>query len=264
MAEPIPSPEEFFGFQLGSDREIARWDRIVEYYRLLGQRSDRIRVIEMGPSTEGHPFLLLIVSSAENLRDLERLRAMNLQLSDPRGLSEEEIGRLVPAPGTTPTPSAVSGTVFFMTETSNIAASLELLTTRPDDRTNGGNALARVRALRGVAGVRDIPALAEALEAAETGIRPLELGEPRLSAEHVNLLRACAELLRTIEVQVAAPTIAVRNRHEETQTRALLHQAGVLSKQSWAAQEGLDWELERKGSGVGGQESEVRGQTSEG
>lgn len=55
-----------------------------------------------------------------------------------------------------------------------------------------------------------------------------------------------AELLRSIEIQIAAPTIAVRNRHEETQTRALLHQAGVLSKQTWAAQEGLDWELEKR------------------
>ncbi|MGH7677831.1 MAG: hypothetical protein ACRENU_05140, partial [Gemmatimonadaceae bacterium] len=110
----------------------------------------------------------------------------------------EEISRLVPTAGGPPTPIAVSGTVFFTTEASNIAAGLELLTTRTDDRTNGANVLSRVRALRGVAGVRDIPALAEVLEAAEMGVRPLELGEPKLSGEHVNLLRASAELLRTI------------------------------------------------------------------
>ena len=29
--DKITSPEEFFGFQLGSERNIARWDKIVEY-----------------------------------------------------------------------------------------------------------------------------------------------------------------------------------------------------------------------------------------
>ena len=29
---PVTSPEKFFGFQLGADRKMARWDKIVEYY----------------------------------------------------------------------------------------------------------------------------------------------------------------------------------------------------------------------------------------
>ena len=59
--EKITSPEEFFGFRLGSDRKIARWDKIVEYYKLLEQESSDIKVIDMGPSTMGHPFLLVII-----------------------------------------------------------------------------------------------------------------------------------------------------------------------------------------------------------
>ena len=31
-AAEITPPGEFFGFQLGADRKIARWDAIVEYY----------------------------------------------------------------------------------------------------------------------------------------------------------------------------------------------------------------------------------------
>ena len=49
----------------------------------------------MGPSTEGNPFLLVIISSADNLSDLERLRELNLRLNDPRGTSEEEVDKLV-------------------------------------------------------------------------------------------------------------------------------------------------------------------------
>jgi hypothetical protein len=95
MVRKITSPEEFFGFRLGSDRRIARWDRIVEYFRLLERESDEIRVVDMGPTTEGNPFLLVIISSADNLRNLERLREINLRLSDPRGLSDEEAERLI-------------------------------------------------------------------------------------------------------------------------------------------------------------------------
>jgi hypothetical protein len=91
----VSSPEKFFGFRLGSDRKMARWDRIVEYYRLLAKESPKIRVIDMGPSTMGNPFLLIIISSPENLTNLERLREVNARINDPRGASEAEIRKLV-------------------------------------------------------------------------------------------------------------------------------------------------------------------------
>ncbi len=94
MSEVI-SPEAFFGFQLGSDRKIARWDKIVEYFNKLQDQSDKIKVIDMGPSTEGNTFLLCIISSAENLKNLDEVRAVNNKLADPGDLSEEEVAKLI-------------------------------------------------------------------------------------------------------------------------------------------------------------------------
>ena len=75
-AEEIASPEDFFGFQLGADRKIARWDAIVEYFEVLAGESDEVLVTDMGPTTNEHPFLLVVVSSAENLaRRLNRMDA---------------------------------------------------------------------------------------------------------------------------------------------------------------------------------------------
>ena len=34
----ITSPEEFFGFQMGSDRKIARWDKIIDYFVIAAVR----------------------------------------------------------------------------------------------------------------------------------------------------------------------------------------------------------------------------------
>jgi hypothetical protein len=95
QAPAITSPEQFFGFQLGADRQLARWDRIVEYFRLLERESPALKVVDMGPSTLGHPFLLVIVSSPANLARLEELRGINARLSDPRGVPEDDIRRMV-------------------------------------------------------------------------------------------------------------------------------------------------------------------------
>jgi len=90
----VTSPERFFGFQLGADRQIARWDKIVEYYRLLERESPAVKVVDMGPSTLGNPFLLVIISSPANLARLEELRQINAKLADPRGVPESEIRTL--------------------------------------------------------------------------------------------------------------------------------------------------------------------------
>jgi chemotaxis protein histidine kinase CheA len=91
-----------------------------------------------------------------------------------------------------------SATPFLATEAANIAAGLELLTTRPADATMARNVLGRVRALRGVAGVREIASLADALETTEEAARPLEITGEALPSEVALLLHAAADLLRRI------------------------------------------------------------------
>ena len=90
-AQQIPSPEVFFGHRMGADRELARWDRLVEYYDTLDARSDRLIVRHVGPSTLGNPFLVIFASSPENLARLDELKELNAILQDPRGRSPSEI-----------------------------------------------------------------------------------------------------------------------------------------------------------------------------
>lgn len=94
-AQQIPSPEQFFGHQMGADRQLARWDKLVEYYDMIGERSDRVQVVHMGPSTLGNPFLSIFVSSPENLANLDEIKRMNAILQDPRGHSEAEVDNAI-------------------------------------------------------------------------------------------------------------------------------------------------------------------------
>jgi hypothetical protein len=91
----VTAPGDFFGHELGADRVLARWDRIVEYFELLETQSDRIQVVNMGPSTQGHPFLLVTISSPENLANLDRLAEISRTLADPRGVDEATIEAMI-------------------------------------------------------------------------------------------------------------------------------------------------------------------------
>jgi HPt (histidine-containing phosphotransfer) domain-containing protein len=111
-----------------------------------------------------------------------------------------ELTRLAPA--ATPSAAAItaanSGGSFFAAESSNIAAGLELLATRPNDRDAAVNVLRRVRAMRGVAGIKEVGPLADVMASAEVVARPLELGQGPLDGERIAFLRTAAGLLRRV------------------------------------------------------------------
>ena len=81
--------------------------------------------------------------------------------------------------------------VLLATEAANIAAGLELLTTRAGDSDTAANVLRRVRALRGVAGVKEIGPLADALEAIEDAARRTRIRRRGLSPRRTPSARDC-------------------------------------------------------------------------
>lgn len=95
LVQAQTTPKDFFGFQMGADRKMAHWDKIVDYFKLLEEETDKIKVLNMGPSTMGHPFLVLIISSPQNLANLGRLQEINATLSDPRGFEKETIEQFI-------------------------------------------------------------------------------------------------------------------------------------------------------------------------
>lgn len=88
------TPDQFFGFHIGADGELARYPKVVEYLQHLASTTDRITVQELGKTTMGQPFVLATISSPANLARLDRLAAISRQLADPRSLSPEAAARL--------------------------------------------------------------------------------------------------------------------------------------------------------------------------
>ena len=91
----ITTPQEFFGFQMGEDRKLANWHKLVEYYELVGDQSPRMQVVNMGETAMGNPFLALYISTPENLANLDQIKAYNNKLTDSRGIAMTEIDEAV-------------------------------------------------------------------------------------------------------------------------------------------------------------------------
>ena len=137
---------------------------------------------------------------------------LKILLRNVRGWSAEDDARVrarvaeltgyVPVRIGTPltSPTMAGHDSYLATEAANIGAGLELLATRPSDKDAAANVLRRVRALRGIASIKDHPSLADVLEASESAAHPLELGEPTLSPARVALLGAAANVLRSVAV----------------------------------------------------------------
>lgn len=89
-AQSVPTPEQFFGFPIGTDGELARYPKILEYFALLAKQTDRVTIETLGQTTMGRDYALLRISSPENLARFDRLVEINRRLADPRGLSEGE------------------------------------------------------------------------------------------------------------------------------------------------------------------------------
>mgnify|MGYP000328656761 CR=1 FL=1 len=95
-AQTVPTPLEHFGFDPGSDRNLADWNQLTSFYEALARGSDRITVDTLGMTTRGRPFVMLTVTSPENHARLEELHAIQMKLADPRTVSgEEELQRLL-------------------------------------------------------------------------------------------------------------------------------------------------------------------------
>ena len=79
--ESIPTPEEFFGFPIGS--ALVRYDRVVEYFRLLDKLSDRAQFKVIGHTHENREYVILHISTPENIKNLEQIRQQHVKLADP-------------------------------------------------------------------------------------------------------------------------------------------------------------------------------------
>ncbi|MCZ6832149.1 MAG: M14 family metallopeptidase [Acidobacteria bacterium] len=89
-----PAPEEVLGFTVGSDGHLAPYDTVVAYLRQVAVASPRVSVETAGLSTLGREMVVVVVSSADNMRHLDRYREIARRLAHPADLKPEKAAAL--------------------------------------------------------------------------------------------------------------------------------------------------------------------------
>ena len=88
-------PKPVFGqYTVGDDYFLANYQQLLQYLEKLEKASDRIKVQDIGVTPEGRPFKLILISSPENLENLEKYRRISVQLAKAEGLTDDDARKL--------------------------------------------------------------------------------------------------------------------------------------------------------------------------
>lgn len=78
FAQQITSPKEFLGYELGT--RFSRHHQVVDYFQKIAtELPNQIKLEEYGKTYEHRPLYLAIISSEENIQNLETIRQKNLK-----------------------------------------------------------------------------------------------------------------------------------------------------------------------------------------
>jgi len=86
----VPTPASVLGFEPGADFKLARYEESIDWFRRLDAASDYVQLIDVGRTSEGRPWTLALISSPQNLANLERWRDIAQQLARADGLTDEQ------------------------------------------------------------------------------------------------------------------------------------------------------------------------------
>ena len=89
-ATHIPTPKEHFGFNIGDNYMLANYTQTEAYFKKLAATSDRTRYTVIGKTEEGRDQFMLIVSSPENLKNLDRYKNISRQLARAEDLTDQQ------------------------------------------------------------------------------------------------------------------------------------------------------------------------------
>jgi hypothetical protein len=85
-----PTPESVLGHKPGDDFYLASYDDSLGYFQKLARTTDKLKLVQVGKTTEGRDWYIAIISSAKNLADLDKYKDTAKRLALVKGLTDEQ------------------------------------------------------------------------------------------------------------------------------------------------------------------------------
>src|SRR5450755_459518 len=89
FAQP-PTPESVLGHKPGDDFYLASYDDSLGYFQKLAKATDKLKLVQVGKTTEGRDWYIAIISSPKNLADLDQYKDTAKRLALVKGLTDEQ------------------------------------------------------------------------------------------------------------------------------------------------------------------------------
>src|SRR6478609_7110550 len=86
----ITPPKDTFGFNIGDDYSVANYSQLTAYWKKLATESNRMKLVDIGPTAEGRRQYMAIVTSPENLKKLDHYKDIAQKLAHAEGVTEDQ------------------------------------------------------------------------------------------------------------------------------------------------------------------------------
>ena len=86
----ITTPKQAFGFNIGDDYHLANYAQLTSYWQTLAKESDRMKLVDIGPTAENRHQYMAIISSPENIAKLDHYKEISAKLARAENLTDAE------------------------------------------------------------------------------------------------------------------------------------------------------------------------------
>jgi len=90
----LSSPKAELGFAIGDDYQLVNYTRLAAWWKKLDGQSDRMKLVEIGKSSEGRPMIMAIITAPRNFGRLARYQEISKRLALGQGLADAEARKL--------------------------------------------------------------------------------------------------------------------------------------------------------------------------
>src|SRR5580698_5693566 len=89
-APKITTPKDALGFNLGDDYSVANYTQLEAYWKKIASESDRMKLLSIGKTEEGRDQWMAIISSPDNIKNLEKYKQISGRLAHAEGVTEDQ------------------------------------------------------------------------------------------------------------------------------------------------------------------------------
>ncbi|MGC6487563.1 MAG: M14 family zinc carboxypeptidase, partial [Planctomycetota bacterium] len=86
----VPDPVSFFGHEVGADYKLVNYTDMVRYLRAVESASDRVKLVDIGPTSYGQRTWMSVITSPRNHARLARLREISYAMAHPGDMTRAE------------------------------------------------------------------------------------------------------------------------------------------------------------------------------